>query len=520
MLKMILADDEPMITRGIQLLLDWQALGIEIVATYSDGKSAMQGILEHEPDLAILDISMPGKTGIDILKDLKNLKSKTKVIFLSGFQDFSYAQAALRYGASDYLLKPVKKDSLLQAITKCTNKRANITPQPHLPEESPFVDRSVYQKLSGIVGREYMLVVAEFILPPEKDGLEQDLIRFAANSVIDDFLKRTKAGVAFQRDKKTCILFKDEDTVYVHDALMGLHAAICGQCNCKCGFVTSRMTEDVTNLPMMFQRCLPMLEYFYFYSLLPSYIIEEGKSVFQNEPSAEEIWRLRENLAECVLSQEIGQLDAKVNAFFDMVGIAADGTKETAVYFCISCLRYIDTEMKRRLYSDTLLIKENVLMEQLHAAKSYENLRELVRLQIKILSEHVLAALQISGKQDVVKAVQYINDHYAENLSLDILAKYIHMNSFYFSTFFKKQTGKNFKDYLNQVRMNRAMELLMTTNKKSYEIADEVGFKDYRYFNEIFSRHYGKTPTVYRKAIMKGGEEADELQAKAAKKQV
>ncbi len=518
MLKMILADDEPMITRGIQMLLDWQALGIEIVETYTDGKSAMQGILEHEPDLAVLDISMPHKTGIEILRDIKTLKCKTKVIFLSGFQDFSYAQDALRYGASDYLLKPVKKDSLLQAITKCTNQKDKITPQPQMPEESPFVDRSVYQKLSNIVGKEYMLVVAEFILPPEKDEMEKELICFAANSVVDDFLKRNKAGVAFQREKKTCILFKDEETAYVRDALQALYTAICTQCNCKCGFVTSRKTEDITNLPAMFQRCQPMLEYFYFYNLLPSYIITEGEAVFEGEPSAEEIWQLRESLAQCVLSQEKGQLETKAGKFLQAAGIAADGTKETAIYFAISCMRYIDNEMKKRLYSDALLLKENVLMERLQATGSYGQLEALVLGELKMLSEHVLDALQISGKQDVVKAVQYINEHYAENLSLDILAKHIHMNSFYFSTFFKKQTGKNFKDYLNQVRMTRAMELLMTTNKKSYEIADEVGFKDYRYFNEIFSRHYGKTPTVYRKAIMKGGEEAEELQAAAAKK--
>ncbi len=520
MLKMILADDEPMITRGIQLLLDWQGLGIEIIGTYTDGKSALHAILQHEPDFAILDISMPEKTGVEILQDLKRLHSKTKVIFLSGFQDFSYAQAALRYGASEYLLKPVKKESLLQAITKCTNQTQGIIPQPQMPEETHFVDRSVYQKLNHIVGREYMLVVAEFILPQEKDSLEQELIQFAANSVIDAFLKANLAGVAFQRDKKTCIIFRDEDTSHVMDALRALHTSICTQCNCKCGFVASRMTEDVSQLAMLFEQCVPLLEYFYFDEVLPTHILQVGETVFPKEPSAEELWQLRESLAESLLAQEVSQLDTKTKAFLYTAGIAADGAKETAIYFAISCLRYIDNEMKKRLYTDKLLINESLLIDQLRQAKSYKKLCELVQLQVKMLSEQVLGSLQVSGKQDVVKAVQFINEHFAENLSLDILAKHIHMNSFYFSTFFKKQTGKNFKDYLNQVRMARAMELLMTTNKKSYEIADEVGFKDYRYFNEIFSRHYGKTPTVYRKAIMKGGEEAEELQAVAKKKRI
>lgn len=82
-----------------------------------------------------------------------------------------------------------------------------------------------------------------------------------------------------------------------------------------------------------------------------------------------------------------------------------------------------------------------------------------------------------------------------------MLAKHVHMNPFYFSSYFKKQLGQNFKDYLNRVRMEHALELLLNSDKRSYEIAEEVGFKDYRYFNEVFSRYYGKTPAAYRKSI-------------------
>ena len=81
------------------------------------------------------------------------------------------------------------------------------------------------------------------------------------------------------------------------------------------------------------------------------------------------------------------------------------------------------------------------------------------------------------------------------------MAKQIHMNPFYFSSYFKKQTGRNFKDFLNAVRLNHALELLVGTDLRSYEIAEEVGFKDSRYFTELFSRAYGRTPTAYRKAM-------------------
>lgn len=98
-MRMILADDEPMIIRGIQKLLDFGQLGIEIVGEYTDGKSAMKGILEQKPDLALLDISMPEMTGVEILKTCRDMGLDTKVIFISGFQEFEYARAAVQYGA-------------------------------------------------------------------------------------------------------------------------------------------------------------------------------------------------------------------------------------------------------------------------------------------------------------------------------------------------------------------------------------------------------------------------------------
>ena len=87
MVKMILADDEPVITRGIRKLVDWQGLGIEIVGEYTDGKSALEGILTLKPDIALLDIYMPQMTGVELLKECQAMEVGTRVIFISGFQN-------------------------------------------------------------------------------------------------------------------------------------------------------------------------------------------------------------------------------------------------------------------------------------------------------------------------------------------------------------------------------------------------------------------------------------------------
>ena len=123
MVRLVIADDEKVIIKGLEKLLDWKSLGIEIIGEYNDGKSALEGIIALRPDIALLDISMPpGLSGIDVLRAIRDQNIGTSVIFISGFQDFAYVQAALQDGAKDYLLKPVVRADMIHAIEKCISK--------------------------------------------------------------------------------------------------------------------------------------------------------------------------------------------------------------------------------------------------------------------------------------------------------------------------------------------------------------------------------------------------------------
>ena len=135
MIRMIIADDEPIITAGIRKLVNWNELGIEIVGQYMDGKSALEGIIAHRPDIALLDISMPEMTGVEVLKECRLLELPSRVVFISGFQDFEYAKAGIRYGAVDYLLKPIIREELLTAIGKCISQLEQKLIQPLNGEE-------------------------------------------------------------------------------------------------------------------------------------------------------------------------------------------------------------------------------------------------------------------------------------------------------------------------------------------------------------------------------------------------
>lgn len=127
MMKVMLVDDEPFILQGLSVIIDWEKEGCEIVKKASDGQEALHYLRENEVDLIITDIRMPKINGIELLETVRNEKlSEAYIIILSGYNDFKYAQAAIRYSAMEYILKPVQKEQLIENIRRVAKKRENM----------------------------------------------------------------------------------------------------------------------------------------------------------------------------------------------------------------------------------------------------------------------------------------------------------------------------------------------------------------------------------------------------------
>ena len=120
MLRVLLVDDEPFILRGMEELIDWENEGFEIVGSAADGEEALHFLQDHNADLVVADIKMPVMDGLELLRMLRASKKNRDVYFiiLSGYADFQYAQEAIKYACTDYILKPVEKEKLIQALRK------------------------------------------------------------------------------------------------------------------------------------------------------------------------------------------------------------------------------------------------------------------------------------------------------------------------------------------------------------------------------------------------------------------
>lgn len=498
MLKMLIADDEPVIIRGLQMLLDWNQMGIEICATCENGADALREIFAQGPDLALLDISMPGKTGIEILKALHAAQSRTKVIFISGFQDFSYAHDALSYGAMDYLLKPVKKDDLLRAVEKClpvqVSHEAAVTP----------ADSGAYSDAFGRVAEmeptSYILAAVQPLGLAAKNTMERQLIEFSIFGQLDTLCRQTGQGTAFQKKGACYLLLVNMSQPQALTWLREAQALLEQRIKCRVGFVCSPATPEMSAVPSFTVPCRDGCRWFYFADRLPDTVLAMDASPYGAAPAdTAALHPLQDAIADAFLETNREAFNTAVENFLAAVPPIADGRADAAVYHLLVCRRMVQEKLERS--GIRCAGGSNDLLDAARETADYPALEALFIQSLEQLYGQMAGQVQKNEHKDIQKVTDYIAEHYRENLTLDVLAKHIHMNSFYFSSYFKKQVGQNFKDYLNRVRMEHALELLLNSDKRSYEIAEEVGFKDYRYFNEVFSRYYGKTPAAYRKSF-------------------
>lgn len=500
MIRMILADDEPIITRGIQKLVDWSSLGIDVVGEYQDGKEAMDGLISLKPDIALLDISMPKKTGIDILKECSALNIPVQIIFISGFQDFQYAKDALTYGAKDYLLKPVIKEELMTAIEGCISCiRTDMSgiSQEQGEEEQEEIP---YERLIKVEETTYLPVLMDILWSGTEGSQEKKLIRFSLISYVEQYLSSKDMGIIFTKDHHIVLVLKGIDREEAKKILYELMQNVEEETRHRIGMVVGDTVDSMGEIPEGYGRCLGMLGYFFFYNQIPVPILFTGVPVYAKPVPMEVFADIRNQLVESIVSQDRKNWDDRLQNFFRKLCVLSEGKKEDACFHFCSTIRI----MEERFYAlgiKGLGLDVKDILEEGRLTKNYREMSDLYGGYLEKYMDLLKDSVVSNDKKDMIHAKEYIEAHYRENLTLEVLAGEIHMNPYYFSSYFKKNAGENFKDYVNKIRLKHALSLLVSTDMKAYEIAEKVGFRDARSFSELFQRSYGETPVSYRKRV-------------------
>lgn len=522
MLRAILADDEAVILKGLRKLIDWEKMGIQIVGEAGNGQEALELIQDKRPDLVVSDIAMPELDGLDMLREINRLELGTKVIFISGYQEFSYAKKAVTYGAVDYILKPVEQDELEAALRKASGmideqSRLSILDTGEKENElsrifhkingnQEYARQDLYEQFEAmhidVAHKEFAGVAFRlyFTRSGPSNIKMQELQKFSAYNRLQKKLEDETWGFVIKKDLNTCyIIFTldpDEDEQAVRFRVRRLKEAMTGGQPIVVKTGVGERIKEIGTLQLAYKTSRFALELYYF-TEQDEIWYDHVERQFMD--SFEDYQTCYKELLQGILSRKMS-IDSEVEQILKVIRSLHFGNRFAAVNRCILLITDITQDL-----ADNYLIgasyrqKGEQAAEEIRLKSLYRYACEAVTAYLTELSQVVRDGKGNSGLNEIARIKQYMDEHYRENLTLESMAGFANMNPYYFSSYFKKNTGENFKNYLTDIRMKEAAKLLLNTDYKSYEVAETVGYRNVRQFNENFKGKYGKSPNEYRK---------------------
>ncbi|WP_337102167.1 response regulator [Paenibacillus sp. YIM B09110] len=530
--KVLIVDDEVLARVGIKSFVQWNEAGFEVVGEAENGEKALALIHKLQPDIVITDIHMPVMNGIELIKAAKAENLSVKFVVLSAYNDFEYVKEAMKLGASDYILKlEMESDTLTELLNHLKEK---IMLENALQSEKEKFSMRSKENISAIKEKLFKEMVfghkysnAEFkeqlerlhielpqhhlgcmILHPDnkgrfdkKDIKDVYLLDFAIMNIINEILIDYQYGVVFcSQPEEYVIIFSagegqgNNQSFKISDMDRIIRRFLKEYLNISVSIGISNVYQKYSNLQSTYQEAL--------YAVNQSFNYPPGSTIeYRNcipNPGTEDI-SIKLDLKELEKQLEATDLTGIETIFLKITnylhGAAAQITREYLKATCAALLLIITS------YLDG----HSIGKRESWNLDPYKQLEELKThadyiAWIEHLKALLLEALEQTEqpKRMIGKAMQFVNQYYMENISLETTAEHIHISANYLSAMFKKEAGINFIDYVTNVRIEAAKKLIKAQKYKIYEVSQLVGYENEHYFSRVFKKVTGMSPIKFR----------------------
>lgn len=506
-MNLMIVDDDKQIREGISKGIKWETIGIDKVSAYQDGIDALKAVPEFRPDIILCDVCMPEMNGIDFLREVKKLIPGIRVILISGYSDFEYVQQAIKLGAIDYELKPLKARSLIRRITALRDEilAEKNSSSLNLKYQQEYRQNTFLKIVRGDI--EDYNIIKEFFenyfgMENFNDFLMMLIVTDGKNDyhIKNEFkdeilqLLKDKYGddvVTLQREEECIILMRVVNSaLYVQERYVGLMRAFSGfQTPNKESSCTAVLSEQhsLKYIADTYKR-LHIISKTRFYT--GSGVLFEEKRTMRQSTKKIDIHKTGKNLVNNIKEgktylEEINEISEYWKENF------TDSPSEIRHY------------LTGWIYEISLNGKYNLNPGEF--GKRIENMEYLsdIITEFKRVLADAIEFQQENIKsmygQTVIRALEYIQEHYRESISVEQIASYVQKSPNYFSAVFKKEVGVSFSLFINQLRINEAKRLLKETMLPLSEIAVLAGYSDYAYFVSVFKKLEGCSPSNLRK---------------------
>jgi two-component system response regulator YesN len=533
--KILLVDDETPVREGIRNRTPWERYGFTVIGEAGNGIEALEIIDEFHPDVVITDIRMPYLDGMELIKQIRYSYPPITIIILSGYDEFTDAQQAIRYDVSEYVLKPVSVEDICNLLER-TAKRLDedivrMQDQDRLlnayTQALPLIKEkflvslltSVQQVAENSViakAKEYGFDLSgdEFIVATfETDHTQEEspLQAMAMLQVAEEVLLKENNALVFQFENQVIAILTDNsfsqkqyDSVFLKKTFRlaeQLHAYLSKYFSFPITIGLGTLEHSPSAIALSYKQALGALNYSSFYpdqnilfiSDLEKPLAEMNKTNFESLCST------------FIASVKMGteeQVNANIDKLFgeQAAALSADGLQSYMLEIIASLNELVENYGYSLISLNDEQEQRNIFSELGTLSTLGKARRWFSRLACTI-NTTISGQRQNSHIQFVEQAKSLISTHYPETgFGLDQVCDMIAVSPAYFSTTFKRETGLSFVQYLTNARLSRAKELLERTEERTYEIARAVGFAEPNYFSFCFKRYEGVSPSQYRQS--------------------
>lgn len=534
MIRVFIADDEVFVLQLIQRIIDWKALGMEIVGTANDGISALEKILELVPDIIIVDVRMPGIDGITLMQRVRAVNERVKFIIISGHKKFEYAKSAMQYNVEDYILKPIDEKELENILKKLkqqielmaidSEQSKNIVRQ--LDDSRKNLNRYFLEQFAkGDLQKELVHIdeVNEKYFTQFENGtfkfvivhlnifekvIDQSFLKRTVEVLDEHFLQMTMklchcvVGQTFETYTMYLLNYPEEKEKQITDQLRSYHTRIEGiidkfeklQANICVGTAEKSLYEAWCSLEMA-KKCQQSRLVLGTNKIIYPSMVKSDSGIMQVIFSDIS----RQNIQANIKSFDKNKLKVQVLETFTL--LEQYRSRDTCIYYktAEAFLEYLFDYLSRiELYDKSHEAFKSLYTSQLNLCTCSSDVSRLV---ISIISDLIDAYMVEKTEYEnpaIRIAKRYVAEHYKKDLSLTMIAEIVNLSPVYFSILFKKVVSVNFLDYLNQYRIEQSKALLKDVRNNMSDVAGQIGFSDARHFMRVFKKYMGITPSEYR----------------------
>lgn len=535
-IKVFLVEDEMVIRRGIKNSIDWEKEGYIFCGEASDGELAYPMIIKEKPDILITDIRMPFMDGLELCKLVKKELPNIKILILSGYDEFDYAKEAIRLGVTEYLLKPISSGKLLEALNGVSESIRREKEDKDLVrkymeemrentehEKQKFFEQMIAGNLSMADALEtgkkyemnlsagmYNLLLFRFTLG--KENRKSGELLGEAEYAIEKLTERLEYVFEFQRgvegwafllmadneeqmSERVKELSKDLEEIMKNYSTIAYFGGI-GQPVARLRELEESFREAERALAARFTMELNRI------------ISVEDIRMAQNVDTLDdieitsfgEIEKTRTMLEKFLNNGAEDEIDEFVDVYINE--LPEENLKSVLMRQYIIMDAYIVMMSfceKIEGIEGEMQAQSEELKNSMKTSQTLEEIKNYIRMLLKKI---IGVRDTISGRRysDIIEIAkdQIRKTYMSDEISLNTIAAEVGMSPSYFSSIFSKEMGKTFVEYLTEIRMDRAKELLMCSSMKTSEIGYEVGYKDPHYFSYIFKKTQNCTPKEFR----------------------